>query len=312
MAQMSARGCGLRSVAPCSIPSMRMSEAYSNSPLTLGTPSARKVVIPTSLGRWISRRSRTGVSGMTVTPPPPRARAAAGSGARCRRAISSTSAVRSSALSTIGAPADEQQVHRARRAEDERRDGVLDPGVVEAVQAPQRDVGQLADLQRAELVVAAQAARALDGGQRQRAARGHRGRAAGQARVEQRLAQLDGQRARLVGRGAVDPEADGRAGAREVDHGRDARAQARVGARAVRHAGARRAEARDLLGAQVHAVREPHVVAQPAEVLEVLHGAHAEALDGRRPPRRASRPGGCAGARRGAARAARSRPSARA
>ena len=99
------------------------------------------------------------------------------------RAISSTSPVRSSALSTIGAPADEQQVDRARRAEDERRDGILDPGVVEAVQAPQRDVGQLADLQRAQLVVAAQAARALDGGQRERAAGGHRGRAAGQARV---------------------------------------------------------------------------------------------------------------------------------
>ena len=30
---------------------------------------------------------------------------------------------------------------------------------------------------------------------------------------------------------------------------------------------------------QMDAVREPHVVAQPAEVLEVLHRAHAEALD---------------------------------
>ena len=47
----------------------------------------------------------------------------------------------------------------------------------------------------------------------------------------------------------------------------------------MRHAGARRAEARDLVRAQMDAVREPDVVAQPAEVLEVLHGAHAEALE---------------------------------
>ena len=63
IAQMSARGCGLRSVAPHSMPSAHRSEEYSNSPLTLGMPSARAVVTPTSFGRWIARRSRTGVSG---------------------------------------------------------------------------------------------------------------------------------------------------------------------------------------------------------------------------------------------------------
>ena len=211
MLQMSARGCGLRRVAPCSIPSMRMSDAYSNSPLTFGTPSARVVVMPTRLGRWISRRSRTGVSGMTVTPPPPRGRAGDGSGARCRGDLLDVARAQLGALDH-GAAADQQEVHGARRAEHERRHRVVDARVIEAVKAPERDVGQLADLQRAELVVAAQAARALDRRQRERAARGQGGGAAGQARDEQRLAQLDRQRARLVGRGAVDAEADRGAG----------------------------------------------------------------------------------------------------
>ena len=43
-----------------------------------------------------------------------------------------------------------------------------------------------------------------------------------------------------------------------------------------------RAEARDLALVEVHAVREPHVVAQPAEPLEVLDRAHAEALEAER------------------------------
>ena len=149
MPQMSARGCGLRSVAPWSIPSMRMSEAYSNSPLTLGTPSARKVVIPTSLGRWISRPLADrglGDDGHAAAStrsqqPPALARDVA-------RDLVDVGRAQLGALHDR-APADEQQVDRARRAEDQRRDGVLDPGVVQAVQAPQRDVGQLAGLQRA-------------------------------------------------------------------------------------------------------------------------------------------------------------------
>jgi hypothetical protein len=46
----------------------------------------------------------------------------------------------------------------------------------------------------------------------------------------------------------------------------------------VRDARSRRAEARHLARVEVHAMREPHVVAEPAELLQVLDGAHAEAL----------------------------------
>src|SRR5713226_3883750 len=47
-------GCGLRSVAPHSIPSRRRSLAYSNSPFTFGTPSTRRTDSPTPPFRRIS------------------------------------------------------------------------------------------------------------------------------------------------------------------------------------------------------------------------------------------------------------------
>ncbi len=84
--QMSARGCGLRSVAPHSIPSTFMSDEYSNSPLTFGMPSTRVVVTPISFGRWIGAgvRSRVGrVSGTVLTASPPPCPRAGGSRGRC-------------------------------------------------------------------------------------------------------------------------------------------------------------------------------------------------------------------------------------
>ena len=47
----------------------------------------------------------------------------------------------------------------------------------------------------------------------------------------------------------------------------------------MRDAGARRAHPADLALVEMHAVREPDVVAQPAEVVEQLERAHAEALE---------------------------------
>ena len=88
------------------------------------------------------------------------------------------------------APADEQQLDRLRRAEHERRDRILDARALEPVEAPQRDVGELADLERAELVVAAEAARPVDRRAGERGARRQRLRAAGQPRELQRRAHL--------------------------------------------------------------------------------------------------------------------------
>ena len=50
----------------------------------------------------------------------------------------------------------------------------------------------------------------------------------------------------------------------------------------MRDAGARLAEPRDLGVGEVHAVREPDVVAEPAELLEVLDRPHAEQLQAER------------------------------
>src|SRR3989337_3719083 len=44
--QVLACGCGLLKVAPQSMPSIQRSEEYSNSPVTLGTPSERVVLSP--------------------------------------------------------------------------------------------------------------------------------------------------------------------------------------------------------------------------------------------------------------------------
>ena len=50
----------------------------------------------------------------------------------------------------------------------------------------------------------------------------------------------------------------------------------------MRDAGPRLAEPRDLAVGEVHAVREPDVVAEPAELLEVLDRPHAELLEAER------------------------------
>ena len=128
-------------------------------------------------------------------------------------------------------------------------------------------------------VLAAEAAGAVDRAEGERLAGGQRLRAALEARHEQRLAQLAAELAGLVGGGAVDAEPDRRAGRGERGHRRDAGAEPGVGGRAVRDAGAGLAEAADLALVEVDAVGEPDVVAQPADLLEVLDRPHAEQLE---------------------------------
>src|SRR5256885_1759090 len=78
---------------------------------------------------------------------------------------------------------------------------------------------------------------------------------------------------------AVNPQPDRRAGAHQGHDRRDPRAQPGVGGRAVRDARTRLPQARDLALGEMHAVREPHVVAEPADVLEVLDRPHPEPLE---------------------------------
>ena len=58
-----ARGCGLRSVAPQSMPSMPMSDEYSNSPRTFGIPSARSGLEPMPPA---ASRGRAGATGAVM------------------------------------------------------------------------------------------------------------------------------------------------------------------------------------------------------------------------------------------------------
>ena len=62
-------------------------------------------------------------------------------------------------LSTTTSPLTITVSASGRAPEHERGDGIVDARVVEVVEPPQHDVGQLADLERAELVLAAEAAR---------------------------------------------------------------------------------------------------------------------------------------------------------
>ena len=118
------------------------------------------------------------------------------------------------------AAADEQRVHERARAEHERGDRVGDPRMIDAVEPPQRDVGVLARLQRADLGLAAEAAGAVDRAQLERLADVERRAGRGASRAsEQRLAQLAAELAGLVGGGAVDPEPDRRAVAEQAPTG---------------------------------------------------------------------------------------------
>ena len=82
----------------------------------------------------------------------------------------------------------------------------------------------------------------------------------------------------IVGWGRIEDEPDGHTGILQLDCARDARGEPHVRGRAVRDAGARGTEARDLLLVEVDAVPEPALRTEPADALEVVHGAQAEAL----------------------------------
>ena len=186
---------------------------------------------------------------------------------------------REAAVLDHGPAADQQRVDLRAGTEHERGDRVGDAGVVEVVEPPEGDVGQLAGLERADLLGTAEAAGAVDRAERERLAGGQRLRAALDAGDQQRLSQLAGELAGLVGGRAVDAEAHGRAGGGERGHRRDAGAETGVRARAVGDAGAGLAELRDLALVEVDAVGEPDVVAEPADLLEVLDRPDAEQLE---------------------------------
>ncbi|SIL36881.1 Uncharacterised protein [Mycobacteroides abscessus subsp. abscessus] len=83
---------------------------------------------------------------------------------------------------------------------------VLDSAVAQRAQVPQHQIRTLADLDRADLIGAAEQARPAQGGQLQRGARAQRRGASHGPRQEQCLVRLLQQATRLVGRRTVHPE----------------------------------------------------------------------------------------------------------
>ena len=167
--------------------------------------------------------------------------------------------------------ADDQPVDAVRGREDEPRDGILGAAELEPVGPPDREVGALARLERADVVAAEHgraAARAERGAPRGRSSpRGPpRPRATSSACLTSKKRSLA-----LVRGGAVDAEPDAHARVEQVAHRRDAGAEAQVRRRAVRDAGAAsRRSARSSSSREVDAVRAPDVAGEPAEPLEVL------------------------------------------
>ena len=193
-------------------------------------------------------------------------------------AISASSAFTRCAVADDRLAADDEPVDAVRAGEDDSGHGVVGAAELEAVGAPDGEVGALARLERAD-VVTAEHGRAAARAEPDRVARRHRRAAAAAARDEQRLLDLEEEVAALVRGGAVDAEADADARVEHVAHRRDAGAEPQVRGRAVGDARAGAREPRDVALREVDAVGAPDVVREPAEPVEVLDRAAAVELE---------------------------------
>ena len=168
-------------------------------------------------------------------------------------------------------------VHRSAHADRAEDAGGIEAGAdqLKAAGVDHKEVAALADLERTDVVAAAEQTCA--------AARRHLqhviaagGRLAGVQAVEQeRDAQFLHETGAVVGGGAVDAEADGNAKLQHLGDAGDAGGELHVGNGAVAHARAGLGEDAQLLVVEVDAVGEPNVVAGPAETLHVLERTDA-------------------------------------
>src|SRR5258708_24093802 len=115
---------------------------------------------------------------------------------------------------------DDQLRDAMRPREHERGDEILRAAELQAVRAPDREVGALAWDERAD-VVAAQHGGSAARPEPERFSRGHCARPATATGYEERLLDLQEEVAALVGRRAVDAETDADAGVHEILHPRD-------------------------------------------------------------------------------------------
>ena len=165
--------------------------------------------------------------------------------------------------------ADDQPLDPMRGREHETGDQVVGASELQPAGTPDRKVGLLAWLERAD-VVATQHRGSPARRESQCFAGSECIRPAAPARNEQRLLDLEEEVAALVRGRAVDSETYAGVRIDELAHGGDTGTEAEIRRRAVRDARAGSAEALDVLVGEMHAVRAPDVVGEPAQPVEVL------------------------------------------
>src|SRR5205085_8673553 len=251
-----ALACGLRTVAPKSMPSRCKSLAYSNSPLTFGRPSIRGTDWPTPALRPTPMLIRNSMPSC-----PDQARFAD---------------VHEMPVVNHELPLDEEVVNRSGIAKNQRGDRItLRAAECQAVDGEERDVRALADLERPD-VIAPEASGAASGRQPQRVARRHGRGTSARAGRQKRLAGFTQQVPAVVRGRAVDREPDRDAGVEELTPGSKAGTQAHIRRWAPGHTGFGLREARDVRRAQMHAMCQPDVRTEKAEIVKEFHRATPE------------------------------------
>ena len=193
------------------------------------------------------------------------------------------SACTSCSCSTIGTPptSSSSSGERVPKIESADRVGDVDPG--DPVDPPQRDVGELADLQRAEVVLPAEHAGAAHRRHREHLPGAHRCRSAAQPGDQQRLVQFVVHPTRLVGGRPVDAES--RPALRPRACRRPARSRSRAGRS---RSGSARPRCRWRRTGRCPAVVGQTTCAnqtsgpEPAQILDVLAGLAAVLLQAER------------------------------
>ena len=154
---------------------------------------------------------------------------------------------------------------------------VVAAGEAQLIQFEEGQVGLLAHCQFADIAAPQQLGRTL-AGPAQHQFRGDFFGAVAQALDIQSLTRFENHVRGIVGGRAIHADADGCAGGFQVEGRTDARGQAHIRAWAMADAGPGLAEAGDFIRVEVDAVGQPGARAEPADAIQIVNGAQAEAL----------------------------------
>jgi hypothetical protein len=180
------------------------------------------------------------------------------------------------AIGDDGVASDEKVHYLAGRSKYEPSDGVRD--VSDVVGWPHGDIGRSSHLQTSE-IGAAQASSTARGGKFECLGRRERIRLAGaQASNKERLLQLRQEVASFIRGYTVDTEPDRSPCIEEVPNWTQTRREPSIRTRAVGNAGTGCSESDNLRGVEMDGMCEPHVTAQPSEVLDDIDLAPAKAF----------------------------------